>query len=360
MGTKVEGIPPEMTAVQVVEYHKPWKINTVKTPQELGEHDILVKTAVASLCHTDSMVLEGMFPTGLPRTGSHEGTGTVVQVGSKVKNFKKGDRVMSGIPKNQCQTCVNCKGPNDWNQYCENVEGMLGVFRVDGAFADYHVADSRTTCHVPDDVSLTDAAPLACAGVTIYRAIIVSEAKAGEWLAIVGAGGGLGHLGIQMAKAKGIKVIAVDARDEALELCKKSGADHVLDARKGKEEVVKAVKALTGGEGADATINLSEHETAAPLACAITKMHANMIQISQPAMVNIPFQELVFRDIRVKGSLVAGQEQSQEMLNLVGKFGIKVETNLFNGLQEVPKMIDLAHSGKMKGKAVCVVDKSQL
>lgn len=203
------------------------------------------------------------------------------------------------------------------------------------AFADYHVSDSRTSCHVPDAVSLADAAPLACAGVTIYRAIIVAEAKKGDWLALVGAGGGLGHLGIQMAKAKGIKVIAIDARDEALELCKTAGAEHVFDARKGKDEVVKQVQELTGGPGADATINVSEHETAAPLACAITKMHGNMIQISQPAIVNIPFAELVFRDVRVKGSLVAGQEQSQDMLNLCAEAGIKVETNLFHGLKEV-------------------------
>jgi len=237
---------------------------------------------------------------------------------------------------------------------------MIGVFKADGAFADYHVADARTACKVPDDVSLIDAAPLACAGCTIYRAVIVSETKKGEWLAMVGAGGGLGHLGIQMARAQGIKVIAIDARDEALELCKKAGAEHIFDARKGKEVVVRQVKELTGQDGADATINLSEHETAAPLACAVTKMHGNMIQISQPKIVNIPFAELIFRDVRVKGSLVAGQEQSQEMLNLVGKSGIKVETNVFKGLKEVPKMVELAHSGKMKGKAVCVVDESQV
>lgn len=236
---------------------------------------------------------------------------------------------------------------------------MNGVMQADGAFADYHVVDSRTSCHVPDDVSLIDAAPLACAGTTIYRAVIVSGAKKGDWLAFVGAGGGLGHLGIQMAKAEGIKVIAVDARDEGLELCKKAGAEHVFDARKGQEEVVKQIQKLTG-EGADATINISEHETAAPIACAITKMHGNMIQVSQPAVVNIPFRELIFRDIRVHGSLVAGQEQSQQMLDLTSKNGIKVETNIFHGLQEVPKMVDLAHSGKMKGKAVCVVDKSQV
>jgi alcohol dehydrogenase, propanol-preferring len=71
----------------------------VPTPQELGDYDILVKTAVASLCHTDAMVRNGVFPTKLPCTGSHEGTGIVVAKGSKVDTFKEGDRVMSGIPK---------------------------------------------------------------------------------------------------------------------------------------------------------------------------------------------------------------------------------------------------------------------
>lgn len=113
MATSVSGLPGKMTAVQVVEYHKPWKINQVDTPSKIGEYDLLVKTAVASLCHTDSMVLEGMFPTGLPRTGSHEGTGTVVEVGSKVQGFKKGDRVMSGIPKGACNSCINCAGEID-------------------------------------------------------------------------------------------------------------------------------------------------------------------------------------------------------------------------------------------------------
>lgn len=167
-------------------------------------------------------------------------------------------------------------------------------------------------------------------------------------------------MGIQMAKAQGIKVVAVDARDEALELCKKAGAEHVFDARKGKEETVKAIQELTGGAGVDATINLSEHETAAPLACAITKMHGNMVQISQPAIVNIPFQELIFRDIRVISSLIADQSQSQAMLDLVGKAGIKVEVNKFDGLEKATEIIHLAHSGKMKGKAVCIVDKSQV
>jgi propanol-preferring alcohol dehydrogenase len=320
---------------------------------------MLLKVAVASLCHTDSMVNAGKFPTKLPCTASHEGAGTVKAVGSEVVNFKIGDRVMAGLPKNPCGKCFNCKGPNDWRQYCEHVEGHIGVF-IDGAFAEYLVVDARTSAHVPDSMSFKSAAPLACAGCTIYRSIIVSEVKKGGWLAIVGSGGGLGHLGLQMAKAMGINVIGVDARDEGIELSKKVGCQHVFDARKGKAAVAKEVQALTEGLGVEAAINTSEHETAAPLSCAITRIHGRMVQVAQPDMVCIPFPELIFRDIRIVGTMISGQEQAQDMLNLVAENKIQVEVNVFHGLKEVPRMVDLSHSGKMKGKAVCVVDEKAI
>ena len=305
------------------------------------------------------MVVNGQFPTKLPCVASHEGTGHVVAVGNAVKNFKVGERVMAGIPRGRCGECMNCKGPDDWHPYCENMDGHNGVF-IDGAFAEYHIADSHNSCHIPDNVSFASAAPLACAGVTIYRAIAVSGVKEGGWLGIVGAGGGLGHLGIQFAIAKGINVVAVDARDEGLELSKKAGAKHIFDAREGTEKVVEDVKKLTDGLGVEAVCNVSEHESSAALSCAITRMHGIVVQVAQPKTVSVPFQELIFRDIRIMGTLIGGGEISQEMLDTAGKHNISVETNVFHGLDKVPEMVELAHSGKMKGKAVCVVDEEAM
>ncbi|KAM6477384.1 alcohol dehydrogenase [Trichoderma sp. SZMC 28011] len=352
-------IPDEMEACQVVEFHKPYVVHKIPTPKNLKGYEILIKTAVASLCHTDFMVMEGYFPTPIPCTGSHEGSGVVVAVGPKVDNFKPGDRVMSGMGRGRCGDCIECNSHDDQRQYCQKVDGYLGIL-IDGAFADYHISDSRTTAHLPDSVSFLSAAPLACAGTTVYRTIIMSNVKEGGWLAIVGAGGGLGHLGIQFALARGINVVAIDARDEGLALCNKAGAKVVLDARKGLQSVVKAVHALTDNRGVEATINLSDHDTAAATGCAVTRMHGTMIQVAQPDVVNIPFKELVFRDIRVIGTLGAGQEVTQAMVNDVAKYNIQVEVNKYNGLKEIPKMVELAHSGKMKGKAVCVVDESLL
>lgn len=135
----------------------------------------------------------------------------------KVSGFKRGDRVMSGLQREPCGKCVNCQyqGSEDRDQYCQSRTGSNGI-NVDGYFSDYHIADSRTTFLLPDNVSFEIAAPLACAGLTIYRAIKVSGLQSGQWLGIVGSGGGLGHMGIQFAKALGLKVIGIDARDEGI------------------------------------------------------------------------------------------------------------------------------------------------
>ena len=226
------------------------------------------------------MVSAGVMGTPLPCTASHEGTGTVVAVGSAIADFQKGDRVMVGLPYNRCGHCRTCLGDRNYQHYCPNLEAYVGVTR-DGAFAEYMIADGRESSKIPDAVSFGTAAPLACAGVTVWRGVLQTGLKAGETIAFVGAGGGLGHLGCQFAKALGLVVVGIDARDEGLQLARDCGADVVVDAREGKQKAVEKVKEVTAREGADATVNLSDHEEAAGLACAVTKMHGTMVQIAQ-------------------------------------------------------------------------------
>lgn len=231
---------------------------------------------------------------------------------------------------------------------------------IDGAFAEYCLVDSRTSAKLPDNVSFETAAPLACAGCTVFRGVLQADLKKGEWICLVGSGGGLGHLGVQFAKALGLMVIGIDARDEGLELTRKFGADLAIDARSKKEEIVKQVHSVTAGAGADATVVLSDHDSAAETGAACTKMHGNLIQIAQPDYVKIPFAEFVFRDIRVKGSLICSPEEARQMLDVVSKNSITVITNPVKGLDKVKDLVELAHSGKMKGKGVCVVDQQQI
>ncbi|KAK2601473.1 hypothetical protein N8I77_010921 [Diaporthe amygdali] len=381
------GVPKEMRAIQAsqrliliqntttqstnsphkaVEYNKPYQINKIQVPDtaSLGPYDLLVKVGVASYCHTDSMIQSGIFGTALPVTASHEGAGTVVAAGSSA-GLKPGDRVMCGLPFHPCGKCPDCTGPNEgWRQYCSNVEGHCGVHR-DGFFAEYAVCDARTSTKLPDEISLLSAAPLACAGRTVWRGVEQAGLKEGQWLAIVGSGGGLGHLGLQFAKKKGLKVIGIDARDDGLQVSKALGADIVIDARKGHEAVVKEVQEATqdanpGNPGVDATVTLSDAPTAAALGCAITKKHAKMVQIAQPKDIVIPFQEFVFRDVRVIGSVVSSPEESNDMVRFIADNGIEVKTKAFHGMDEIENLLKLVHSGKIQGKAVIVIDEEQI
>lgn len=143
------------------------------------------------------------------------------------------------------------------------------------------ICDGRESCVLPDNVSFETAAPLACAGCTIWRGVLQSELKKGETLCIVGAGGGLGHLGCQFAKALGLVVVGIDAREEGRKLAKDSGADIVVDATLGKEKIVEEVHRVTGGVGTDCTLTVSDAPEAAALACAVTKRHGTVIQIAQ-------------------------------------------------------------------------------
>ena len=342
------------------QYNKPYKIHQIPTPSSLGPHDLLLKVVCASICHTEQLVSAGVFSTKLPCVASHEPTGIIAAVGSsQTLEWKPGDRVLAGIRRNRCGECPDCIGPEEYSNYCPYSYGDCGV-TCDGAFAEYMVIDGREAARLPDSIPFETAAPLACAGKTIYRGLVLCRESTQEknpWIALVGSGGGLGHLGCQMAKAMGMRVIGIDARDPALELTRESGADVVIDARAGTDEVVKQVAAAVGDKGkfsgVEAAIALADPGT--PLACAVTRMHGTMVQIAQPTNVEIPFAELVFRDIRIRGSLLCSRQQARDMLDLVAKHGIKARIKTFKGLESIPTCVEEGHKG-LVGKGVIIVD----
>ncbi|CAO2649173.1 Nn.00g101220.m01.CDS01 [Neocucurbitaria sp. VM-36] len=352
-------IPEKMQAAQVVEFNKPYKVHEVPVPSDLAPNDLLIKVAVASLCHTDFMVQQGIMGTPLPCTASHEGAGTVVAIGTSVTSFQPGDRVMAGIIYHPCGTCPDCLGPENYRQYCPFSSGYCGV-STHGFFADFARIDASQAAKLPHNVSFETAAPLACAGCTVYRGVLLSAVQKGEWLAIVGSGGGLGHLGVQFARALGLNVLGIDARDEGLALSREAGAHIVLDTRTLLDDLVKQVHAVTAQQGVKATLNLSDADAAIATSCAVTRMHGTVIQIAQPTHVSVPFRELVFRDIRIRGSLIASPEEARGMLEVVAEHGIKVRTNVFEGLGEVGRVVEFAESGRMVGKGVVVLDRGQV
>ena len=199
----------KMQAAVVEQFGKPLVLQEWDIPTP-GPGQILVKTEACGVCHTDLHAAAGDWPLKpkLPFIPGHEAIGRVVGVGAGVKIVKEGDRV--GVPwlYSACGHCEHCLAA--WETVCAKAE--FGGYTKNGGFAEYLLADPNYVAHIPAGLDPKQAAPLICAGITTYKGIKETEAKAGEWIVISGAGG-LGHLAIQYAKVMGLQVCAVDIDD---------------------------------------------------------------------------------------------------------------------------------------------------
>ena len=195
-----------------------------------NENQILVRIAATGICHTDLHAVKGDWPVKPkpPFIPGHEGVGTVAAIGRAVRGVKEGDRV--GIPwlHTACGHCSHCR--TGWETLCGSQ--LNSGYSVNGSFAEYALADPAYVGRLPDNLEWGPAAPILCAGVTVYKGLRETEVRPGEWVVISGIGG-LGHMAVQYAKAMGMHVAAVDVHPEKLELAKSLGAEIALNARPG-------------------------------------------------------------------------------------------------------------------------------
>jgi len=355
----MSSIPKTMKAIRLHEYGGDYRFHDdVPVPSDLDDYDVLIAIKSAGFCHTEMLVRDGIFKAKkLPLIPSHEPTGIIVATGKKVSNeFKLGDRVGALNLSHSCGECPDCV--NGKSLYCEdfNATGIT----IDGAFAEYQKADSRWLVPLPDSISFEQGAPLMCAGATVFNAIEKCALKKGEILAIVGLGA-LGHLAVQFAKCMELKVVAIDNRPEPLELIQtlKYSPDLIIDSNKtDAENAIKQINTLRTTTkatypGADTTLVLTDPIPAYKYALAITKKHGTMVVVGQPREpIPIEFRDLIFRDITVKGSLLASIESARRMIKFVAEHGIETQIKTYS-LEEVPnKMMEDFHSPNMKGKLV--------
>ncbi|KAF2478035.1 GroES-like protein [Lindgomyces ingoldianus] len=324
-------------------------LNEVPIP-EPQPHEVLVKVACASLCHSDIMLFEpndqGLILGKNPVTIGHEATGVVVSTGSGevARKFKTGDNVGFICAVECCFECEQCRKVH--NAYCAKGTTKMQGFTLDGYFQEYVCVDARATMILPPELDVKTAAPLFCAGVTAFHGVEDCGLQPGQWMAIIGCGG-LGHLGVQYAKAMGYKVIGLDIADQALEEAKNCGADHVFNSMTDKDWQKKVLE-ITGG-GVDAAVNFTASKKAYDDTPAIIKPGLGLLMI-----VGIPRQplELNALDIalgryRVKGSNNGTCYNMRPAIEFSAKHNIKPHLTLYK-LEELPKMIDLmATQGRM-------------
>ncbi len=214
-----------MKCVQVTKAKGSFELVEKPVPQP-GLRDVRIKVQACGVCHSDMFVKEGLFPgIQYPRIPGHEVIGTVDAMGPQVKNFTIGQRVGLGWHGGQCFVCDSCRHGDFIT--CAN-ELITGI-SYDGGYAEYLIAPQEALAVVPEGLDATDAAPLMCAGVTTYNALRHSGAIAGDLVAVQGLGG-LGHLGVQFARAMGFHTVAVSGGESKRDLAGKLGAHAYIDA----------------------------------------------------------------------------------------------------------------------------------
>ncbi|KEZ45075.1 Alcohol dehydrogenase GroES-like domain-containing protein [Scedosporium apiospermum] len=348
-----------MKVAHLREYNKPYEIQRKPIP-DVGDHELLIRVHAAGFCHSDLQVIQGQFPTTLPMIPSHEPSGVVVRVGSKCAgSWKPGDRVGVLNFKNACGHCTGCglsrrKSGGLDPRFCQHRE-MAG-FRHDGAFAEYMTADPSTTVLLPESIPFEQAAPLMCAGATVWGAIekATSSLEPGDAVGIVGIGG-LGHLGVQFAKALGYRVVAIDSREAGRQLATEVSnpelvPDLVVDSM--ADDATAKIQQFTDCEGLAAVVVCTDSLAANSWAPTLLRIQGVLVVLGLPPQGwHFDSEIMAFRELVIRGSYVADTESTKRMMEVVDKHNIRSHVTIV-AFDEIPRIVEAYRDPSFKGRLV--------
>ncbi|KAG5357383.1 Alcohol dehydrogenase 2 [Yarrowia sp. C11] len=307
-----------------------------------ADDEILVNVKFSGVCHTDLHAWKGDWPldTKLPLVGGHEGAGIVVAKGKNVTTFEIGDYAGIKWINKACYTCEFCEVAAEPN--CPNA--TMSGYTHDGSFQQYATANAIQAAHIPKNCDLAEIAPILCAGITVYKALKTAQILAGQWVAVTGAGGGLGTLAVQYAKAMGYRVLAID-----------TGADKEKIPRtssRTSKDLVKDVQEATKG-GPHAVINVSVSEFAVNQSIEYVRTLGTVVLVGLPAgaVCKSPIFQQVARSIQIKGSYVGNRADSREAIEFFSRGLVKAPI-IIVGLSELESVYKLMEEGKIAGRYV--------
>ncbi|RLN54910.1 hypothetical protein BBJ29_007429 [Phytophthora kernoviae] len=293
----------------------------------------------------------GDFPMdpALPRVGGHEGSGYVAAIGEHTRSsLKVGDPVGVKWIANSCLGCDDCRKGHEHT--C--VEGAeTHGFSVDGSFQQWCVSYADHVTPIPQDLSMSAAAPILCAGVTVYKALKEIGGVCGDFVVIPGAGGGLGHFACQYARAMGYRVIAIDTGADKKKLVESYGITDFIDFKEGN--VRDKVFAATEGRGAHATVVVAANKEAYNDALSFLRPHGAVVMVGLPkdATITADVFGSVLNAHRIIGSYVGNRQDSIEALKVAA--GGDVSTNYkIEKLEQLPSVFKRMERGKLAGRIV--------
>jgi propanol-preferring alcohol dehydrogenase len=232
-----------MKAAVCKAFGTPLVLSDVPTPSP-GAGEVLIRVIGCGVCHSDLHLVDGDWKdwgTPLPIVPGHEVTGIVEEAGTEVRSLSPGDRV--GVPWMQfaCGECAPCRSGAEMLCAAQKSTGVT----VNGGYAEFVKAPAAFTHRIPDGLDLVEAAPLLCAGITVFAPLRRAGNLAGKTVAVAGIGG-LGHLGLRMAAAMGARVVAILRGEGKSALAREMGAHEVIDSE--KEKIAKRLSSLGGAD----------------------------------------------------------------------------------------------------------------
>lgn len=336
-----------MKAAVVNEFTKDLKIEDVSVP-ELEYGEVLVRTEACGVCHTDLHAKIGDWPVKpkLPLIPGHEAVGVVEKVADGVKSVKVGDRVGNAWLHSACGECEYCLTGRE--TLCHHQ--LNSGYSVDGGYAEYFKGPADYVAKIPDNVSSEEIAPILCAGVTTYKALKISDAKAGDWVAIFGIGG-LGHVAVQYAKAMGFNVIAVDIYDEKLSLAKKLGADKTVNSA--NADPAQVINDEVGG--VQSVICVAVAKKPFEQAYNSVKRGGSLIAVALPNDdMPLPIFNTVLDGVTVKGSIVGTRKDLQESIEFAAQGKVKANINV-ESLDNINDIFERMEQGSIDGRVVVTI-----
>ncbi|MFF9977623.1 NAD(P)-dependent alcohol dehydrogenase [Streptomyces erythrochromogenes] len=296
--------------------------------RRVGPHDVLIDIKYAGICHSDIHQVRDGWGEGIyPMVPGHEIAGVVAEVGADVTRFTVGDRVGVGCMVDSCRVCEHCLSGQE--QHC--VQGMTGTYNAVGrdgeptygGYSTHLVVDENYTVRIPEGLALDEAAPLLCAGITLYSPLRHWQAGPGRKVAIVGLGG-LGHMGVKMAHALGaeVTVLSQTLRKEADG--RRLGATHFHATSDG-----------TTFEKLAGTFDLILSTVSAPLALdaylGLLKVDGALVNVGAPEEpVSLNLFSVIGGRKTLAGSMIGGIAETQEMLDFCAEHGLGSEIELID------------------------------
>ncbi|KAL2872363.1 zinc-dependent alcohol dehydrogenase [Aspergillus lucknowensis] len=309
--------------------------------------ELLVKLEFSGVCHSDVHSVRGETPM-LTDVAGHEGVGTVIQVGIGLEEeVWIGTRVGIRWLYSSCLECEICERNNTACPYQKNAGA-----NVPGTFQQYIVSPAAHVTKIPPELPPDEAAPLLCAGIAMYSSIMKTKARPGDWIVLPGAGGGLGHMGVQIAVKKGLKVIAVDSGEKKRQLCLNLGATTFLDYK--VDNVESSVKQLTSGLGAHAVICTANGETAYEQGMRLLRRLGVLVCVGIP---NVPFRlpatplDMIVKGLTIVGNSAGTAREMDELMKMAVTGDVRAHIECFD-FDRIDDVIQRLGRSEIDGRAV--------